>query len=171
MATFYRTLRDASTGYCYLYTYEPGSDQRLRRIAEESEGLGDLVSGVVMTHALDGSGDRVIYVHAPSADKDSEPPPAAEVHRFTQALMASYSGFFYSGSAGGFLLFYARDTSLGVTELVYFLVSPDGELREYRLRQLTAALTPMNIASQSYPNSMIKYSDGSIRFACASGYI
>lgn len=169
MATFYRTLRDLNTGFCYLYTFVPDQGESLRRVAPKSGGLGVLVSGVVMVANWDGD-DLVVFSCHPSADKDTTPPAAEEVYRFTQAHMADYYEFGDLGSTGDFIVFYGEDDTFGVVERTYYFIAADGSIRQYRVKQQGVDLTPEDLSFAHQPNAIVRYLDGSTRLVHAEDF-
>jgi hypothetical protein len=169
MATFYRTLQDLNSGFCYLYTFIPGQGENLQRIAPESSGSGVLVSGVVMFVSWDVD-DLVVYACQPSADKDTAPAAAEEVYRFTQAHLADYYDFSDLGSTGDFFAFYGEDTNAGVVERTYYFVAADGALRQYRVKQQGVDLTPEDLSFTHQPNAMVRYADGTTRLVHAEDF-
>lgn len=169
MAVFYRAVKDINTGYCYLYTYTPGSGEVLRRVAPESDTFGVMVGDVVLASSWDGDDIRVMRCE-PSADKDTAPPAAVEIHRFTLAMRSEYGDFGELGGTGDNMVFYGEDMSTGVVALTYFLVSAEGVVRQYRALQFDEAMQPQDLSFRHAPNGLAYYANGQCRLVRAEEF-
>ncbi|MEQ6329141.1 hypothetical protein VLF92_12560 [Pseudomonas chengduensis] len=169
MAVFYRAAKDFNTGYCYLYTYTPGGAEVLRRVAAESDTVGVLVGDVVLVSSWDGDDLRVMRC-TPSANKDTAPPAAVEIHRFTLAMLSEYDDFGYLGSTGDAMVFYGEDSATGVVVRTYFLVSAEGVVRQYRALQFDEAMQPQDLSFQHIPNGLVYYASGECRLVHAEDF-
>lgn len=169
MAVFYRAVKDFNTGYCYLYTYTPGGAEVLRRVAAESDTVGVLVGDVVLVSSWDGDDLRVMRC-VPSADKDTPPAAAVEIHRFTTAMLSEYYDFGDLGSTGDNMVFYGEESSTGVVVRTYFLVSAEGVVRQYRALQFDEAMQPQDLSFEYMPNGLVYYANGECRLVRAEDF-
>ena len=169
MAVFYRALKDYNTGYCYLYTYTPGGEELLRRVAPESDTVGVLVGEVVLARSWDGDDLRVMRCEL-SPDKDSAPPAAVEIHRFTLAMRSEFNQFSSLGSTGDYMVFFGEDDSSGVVARTYFFVAADGVVRQYRALQFDEAMQPQDLFFEYAPNGVVYYANGECRMVHAEDF-